>query len=402
MLIHWIWLATRPSVNDRTKMALLEAFPDAEDVYFASKEELAKVAGISEDGMISLCDRNLTEAREILDKCQKKEIRVCTLGDPEYPARLRQIADPPLLLYYKGVLPDTEKRPVIAAVGTRHASAYGLTIANRMGYQIAACGGTLISGMAAGIDGQAMRGAMLAGGQVVGVLGCGVDVVYPRSNRDLYDGADCILSEYPPETPPMKWNFPRRNRIISGISNGVVIIEAPERSGALITAREALEQGRDVFAVPGNVDVASFAGSNNLLRDGAIYVRDGWDVMSEYESLYPDVVKRSAATAPNQQFAASKVAENPALPRKSAKSKEKAGKEILSKAKTECYTDARKALPALSENEQAIVDLLTQERLVDDIIAETGLNAATVLGTLTVLQIKGIVKQLPGKRVALK
>lgn len=396
MLIHWIWLATRPSVNDRMKAVLVSAFSDAEDVFFASREELSCVDGLTADGIESLCDKNTAQAAQILEDCEKKQIRICTLADPEYSARLKQIIDPPTVLYYKGKLPDFENAPVIGAVGTRHASAYGLTVAQRMGYQLASCGAICVSGMADGIDGKAMRGALLSGGIVIGVLGCGVDVVYPRSNRDLYEQtiADgCILSEFPPATPPNKWNFPKRNRIISGLANGVVVIEAPERSGSLITARIALDQGRDVFVVPGNVDVESFAGSNALLRDGAIYVRNGWDVLSEYTGQYKSI-KQETQQETLPPVEADAVAQKPLLPRKKAAPAAQKPKEQLKAAP--------KSLPKLSETEQAIVDLLTGERLVDDIIAETGMSTAAVLGTLTVLQIKGVVKQLPGKRVALK
>ena len=395
MLIHWIWLATRPSVSDRIKAALVGAFSDAEDVFFGAKEDYAAVDGLSVDGVESLCDKNLTHARQILEQCGKKQIAVCTIRDPEYPARLKQIPDPPLVLYYRGRLSAMEEVPVIAVVGTRKASGYGLSVAQRMGYQIASCGAVCVSGMAAGIDGKAMRGAILAGGSVIGVLGCGVDVVYPKSNRDLYEqtaAQGCILSEFPPETPPAKWNFPKRNRIISGLSNGVVVIEAPEHSGALITARQALEQGRDVFVVPGNVDVDSFSGSNCLLRDGAIYVRDGWDVVSEYESQYKTVKRRPGPAEVPPEEVPPQVAQKPIVPRENKTSRENrlpAGK-------------PRKILPKLSDTEQAIVDLLVGETLVDDIIAETGMSAAAVLSALTVLQIKGIVRQLPGKRVALK
>lgn len=398
MLIHWIWLATRPSVNDRTKAELVRAFWDAEDVFFASKEDLSDVEGLSVDGMESLCDKNLTQAREILEDCEKLRIHVCTLRDEEYPARLKQITDPPLVLYYKGSIPDMVNSPAIGIVGTRHASVYGLTVAQRMGYQIASCGGVCVSGMAAGIDGKAMRGAHLAGGAVIGVLGCGADVVYPKSNRELYEQtvADgCILSEFPPSTPPAKWNFPKRNRIISGLSNGVVVIEAPIHSGSLITARMALEQGRDVFVVPGNVDADSFAGSNRLLRDGAIYVRDGWDVISEYESRYRNVMRRTAEEEPAQVEAQPVVAQKPVLPRRKKQERTAAQPKEKTAAAPQDFS-------RLSDTEKTVVDFLVGERLVDDIIAESGMSAATVLGTLTVLQIKGIVKMLPGKRVVLK
>ena len=214
------------------------------------------------------------EANGILGDCAAKGIYVLTYQDAAYPNRLKHIPDPPLTLYYQGTLPDFDAEPAVAVVGTRRASAYGCLTARRMGYQIAKCGGLVVSGMAGGVDTLAMKGALLAEQPVVGVLGNGLDVVYPRSNRDLYQDVawrGCLLSEFPPGTPPIGRNFPRRNRIISGLTCGVVVVEAPARSGALITAQLALDQGRDVFAVPGNVDAACSAGSNGLLRKALLW-----------------------------------------------------------------------------------------------------------------------------------
>lgn len=404
MLIHWIWLAHRPSLNDRQRLRVLETYGgDAEAVFFAKESDFAALEELSPEEILALGDKNLTEAQEILRKCEDKHIRLCSFDQPEYPERLRQIPDPPVLLYYKGTLPDTAAAPVIAAVGTRKASAYGQTVAQRLGFQIAQCGGILVSGLAQGIDGRAMQGALMGGGQVIGVLGCGADLVYPRQNRGLFEEvakSGCLLTEYPPETPPLGWHFPRRNRIISGLSNGVVVIEAPERSGSLITARQAAEQGRDVFVVPGNVDVDSFVGSNALLRDGAIPVRNGWDVLAEYQALYPHMRRR-----PEQEEAAMElpqVAQKPLEPKAKSASKKKKSEKALGSGEKSAYNQENKPLPQLSDEEQSIVELLTQPVLVDEIIEQVQLPAARVLALLTVLQIKGVVRQLPGKRVALK
>ena len=291
MLIHWIWLATRPGLSDREKAALMQYFRDAEDVFFADSDAYQCVEELTEEALLALEDKDVGRAEQILQQCQKKKIHILTYRDAGYPARLKNIPDPPVVLYYKGRLPDFDGTPLIGVVGTRQASAYGLTVAKRMGYQIARCGGIVVSGMAKGIDSMAMGGALTAGGSVVGVLGCGADMVYPPSNQDLFADTErygCILSEFIPGTPPMAWNFPKRNRIISGLSCGVLVVEAPEKSGALITANQALEQGRDVFVVPGNIDVPTFVGSNRLLRDGAVAISSGWDIMSEYQALFPD------------------------------------------------------------------------------------------------------------------
>lgn len=409
MLIHWIWLATRPDMSDRQKLAVLDAFRDPEEVFYAVKNSYANVEGMTQAGAEALADKDLTEAQKILDQCVEKGIQICTYHDGAYPARLKNIADPPVVLYYKGNLTGLDSGPVIGVVGTRKASAYGLTTAKRMGYQIARCGGVLVSGLAEGNDGSAMTGALMAGGTVVGVLGCGVDVVYPAMHRSLYLDTErngCLISEFPPKTPPYKWNFPKRNRIISGLSNGVLVVEAPHGSGALITAKQAAEQGRDVFVVPGNIDVPTFQGSNALLRDGAIAVSSGWDVVSEYAMLYPDKIHQDTGVIPFKNDDGknlAKVAQTPAQPSKRSPFDRKKEKKPIDNKEKKSYSDQQDILASLSEEErQLLKPLVKGETLVDDLIAASGMSAGKVLSMLTMLQIRGVVELLPGKRVTLK
>lgn len=416
MLIHWIWLAHRPGVSDRLKAALLQQFRDPEDIFFADRDAFAHIEGISEEAIASLGDRDISGAQKILEESDRKKLRILTCQDAAYPTRLKNIADPPVVLYYKGQLPEFDALPVIGVVGTRKASAYGLQTAKRMGYQIGKCGGIVVSGMASGIDGFAMSGALTAGQKTVGVLGCGADIIYPLSNRALFRDVEeygCILSEFPPGTPPAKWNFPKRNRIISGLSCGVLVVEAPERSGALITARLAADQGRDVFVVPGNIDIPTCAGSNRLLRDGAIMVSSGWDVLGEYEGLYPDKIRRMDAPARQTVYpdelarqeepAPLKVAQKAAVPGKKKNLKKKLEKKAIDKAASSPYSDVNAILTGLSPEGQRIVSCLkVGDRLVDDLVAETGLTTGKLLAALTMLELKGIVKRLPGKRITLK
>ena len=225
----------------------------------------------------------------------------------------------------------------------------------------------------------------------------------------------CLLSEFAPGTPPIGRNFPKRNRIISGLSCGVLVVEAPEKSGALITAQLALDQGRDVFVVPGNIDVDTFVGSNRLLRDGAIAISSGWDIMSEYEQQFPDKVRkfdaplRQIADDKNPEFSVQpeklmpKVAQKSQLFGKNKVSKQNDDKKVIDNGKASPYSDVEDKMPPLLPDEQKIVSALTREpRPVDDVIAETGLPTAKMLATLTLLQVKGIVKQHPGKRISLK
>lgn len=417
MLKHWIWLAHRPGVNDRVKATLLEHFSDPEEIYYADSGAFDHIEGLSPEAKESLRDKDLIPAEEILDRCLKKKLSILTIQDAQYPQKLKNIPDPPVVLYYKGRLPDWDAQPVIGIVGTRKASSYGLQMAKRMGYQIGKCGGIVVSGMAYGIDGLAMSGALTAGGITVGVLGCGADIVYPLSNKALFRDVEnygCILSEFPPGVPPAKWTFPKRNRIISGLSNGVLVVEAPEKSGALITARLAADQGRDVFAVPGNVDQPGCTGSNRLLKDGAILAMEAWDVLGEYEALYPGKLRRESGgdqlmvypqevEAVQREIHREKVAQKPEIPKKRPALKKTSEKKTIDNKASAPYSDVNKPQPKLSEEEQKVWDLLRDgERLVDDVIAETGMTTGKLLGLLTMMELRGLIKRLPGKRISLK
>ena len=416
MLIHWIWLATRPSIQDRVKAELIRIFQDPEAVFYADADSFQEIEGLSPEGKAALADKNLRPAEQILAACDRENLRILTYQDAAYPRRLQNISDPPLVFYYKGRLPDFDGQPLIGVVGTRSATPYGLGVAKRMGYQIAKCGGIVVSGMAYGIDGMAMRGALTAGASVVGVLGCGADIVYPLSNKSLFEDMErygCILSEFPPGTPPMKQNFPKRNRIISGLSCGVLVVEAPEKSGALITAHQAADQGRDVFVVPGNIDVPTCVGSNRLMRDGAIPVSTGWDIMSEYEAQFPDKIHRETAPATQACYGDEvpapvekkplKVAQKPRILGKKLIPKQNVDKKVIDKRENSPYIDLNEKRPDLSAEESAIVAAIgSGEKLVDDVIAQAELPAGKVLATLTMLEVKGVVKRLPGRHVALK
>lgn len=417
MLVHWIWFATR-KMHDREKLQMLDRFSDAEDIFYGDERAYSECEDLTDEAIRSLKEKDLSYARKIIRTCTDKDIRILTFQDAAYPQRLKHIVDPPMVLYYKGRLPDIDDLPVIGIIGTRKASAYGLQNAKNMGYEIASCGGTVVSGMAFGIDGVAMSNALSAGGTVIGVLGCGVDVIYPLSNRALFADVlryGCLISEFPPGTPPYKWNFPKRNRIISGISRGVLVIEAPKISGALITARQALEQGRDVFAVPGNIDVATCVGTNQLIDDGAYMARSGYEVLRMYEAEYPDLIRSGAKgkmkvyseelqRLQNQQDQGlAKVAEEPEIPTKDKPRKITGDKKVIDNPQEPNYSDHVKPLPELTETERAIVERIGNDTcLADDIIATTGLGTGAVLAALTTLEIKGVVQRLPGKRVCLK
>lgn len=404
MLLHWIWLAERTGLRYSGASALLRRFGGPEQVYYAQEAELRSVPELEERALPGLLDKALTKSEEILTACYDKKINILTIQDGAYPNRLRNIPDPPLVLYYRGTIPAFDAEPVIGVVGTRKASPYGLLVAKRMGYQIAQCGGLVVSGLADGIDSMAMVGALTDGKPAVGVLGCGADVVYPRSNQSLYADVaarGCLLTEYPPGTPPLPYNFPRRNRIISGLSCGVLVVEAPEKSGALITAQCALDQGRDVFTVPGNIDVPSCAGSNRLLREGAIAVSSGWEILEEYEAQFPGRIVRflgGTKVAVSRQELVEIADGGPLSVAESREGPTEKIKLPIDKRENRTYSCGKEAKTALTPDEQSVLSALEQGRLpVDEVIVQSGLPAARALASLTLLEVKGLVRRMPGK-----
>ena len=412
MYRYWIWLSLCTGLSHRGAEALLETFGTAQAIYSATEEELLQVSGLTEKDRAALADRDLTVATGILKECDRKDIQLCVYTDPQYPARLKNISDPPMVLYYKGRLPDWEAGPVIGVVGTRKATLSGLRNAKSIGFQLGRCGALVVSGAADGIDGAAMEGALLSGCPVIGVLGNGADVIYPKCNRALYGKTQqlgCLITEFPPGTRPFKWNFPRRNRIISGLSNGVVVVESPARSGSLDTAKHAADQGRDVFALPGNVEQESYRGNIRLLRDGATLIRDGLDVIAEYAPRYPRTEmlfsRQSAHPDPlpeTEEGTVAKVAQElPNLGNTPAIDKEKEKKPVDNPRK-QPYSDGGKHLETLPDQERQLAEKLYEPRLVDDLIAQENGNSGKVLSALTMLEVRGLLTRLPGNRVVLK
>ena len=388
MILYWVWFSEL-NMPLAEKHRLLSQFGDPETLYHSTDTKIES--------------KDLTDAEEILKKCNQKGISILSIDDPAYPARLRNTPDAPILLYYKGILPDWDAVPFIGVVGTRKASGYGLQVARQMGCQIAQSGGFVVSGGASGIDTAAMQGALDAGYPVIGVLGCGVDVVYPWSNRTLFEAVvkhGCLISEYPPEAKGLPWHFPARNRIISGVANGTLIVEAPQKSGALITARWALEQGRDVFVVPGNINTVSCEGSNALLQEGAMPVFSGWDVVRNYEILYPGKLQKPVKSSSYiPETAPAKVSQPVQIPQLG----EDRRKKIIDNQENSTYSVLENRKPALSDEEQAVLAQLTREpKEVSEVIAKLEMSSGKVISVLTTLTIKGLAAKYPGGRFSLK
>ncbi len=377
----WVWFSECFNKGLMKSSLLLAHFGDVQKVFKADRQAFSSLnINLTENDLIKLCDKSLDVAEKIISECQRLGIRIITRNSSEYPKRLLEIPNAPFVLYAKGETLSVDDDAVIAVVGTRHASSGGCSAAKKIAEEIALCGGVLCSGMARGIDSLAMDAAIRNGGRVIGVLGCGLDICYPPENKSLmqkiFDGGT-LISEYPPKTAPDRNNFPKRNRIISALSLGTVVIEAPEKSGALITAREALEQNRDVFAVPSGIFEDTARGSNELIRDGATPIFSGYDVMSEYAHRFPGKVNIKSSDAPHKDKASPKEESVFSLP--------------------------QAFLNSHSSDEQSVLLAISCDTVrADEIAAKSGLSIAKVLSLLTLLEIRGSVLQLPGNRFKIK
>ncbi len=378
-LKYWVWLSCVGGVRPLVKYRLTETMGGPEKVFFAPREELMEAEPLLQKAEADkLADKSMERAADTIALCEEKGIAILTLQDADYPERLRHIPDPPAVLYVWGRLPAVDDAAVLAVVGTRRATPYGLKMAGRMGRELAQGGCILVSGLAEGCDGAAMEAALRAGGVAVGVLGTAIDQVYPARHKALFDevrARGALVSEYPPKARTYPADFRVRNRIITGLSLGVVVVEAPVRSGTRSTADHALEQGRDVFAVPGNADAAASAGCNELIAQGAVPVTGGGDVLRAYQTR-SDLLRR--------------------------KPTEIHIKKEIDKPRDIVYIDVTEAAPStadLPENQRRVLDAMTRPDMhADDIIQASGLTAPETLAALTMLQLAGRVVQGTGRR----
>ncbi len=390
-LKYWLWLSERKGLTNRSRMLLLDRFGSPEAVYHADEAEYALVEGLPRRQAELLADKSTGEADRILGECKRLGLRVMTMQDADYPARLRGIFEPPCVLYIKGNLPAFDDEVAIAMVGTRSCTPYGTQSAEKLAYGLAKQGALVVSGAARGIDSAAHRGALRAGGVTVAVLGNGLDVVYPEENEALYRdiaATGALISEYPPGTAAEGWHFPVRNRIISGLCLATVIVEAPiERSGALITANTALEQGRDVFAVPGPIDAPMSRGCNRLIAEGAGLVSESRDILREYEGQYPHKITAERVELPHAL--GYRARQEQAEERARTETEEKPSLPVIDLSGEHGLTD---------DQIRILRELAGGERQVDDLIELTQIPTRRVLSALTVLELDGYVAQSGGKR----
>lgn len=279
------WLANVPGIGNAKKHRLSAQAGGAKALYFLSERQIGMLDGADARAVCRIAESRAQKTQERYEKMCARGISFLSTEDAAYPKRLRNIPDPPFGLYVRGRLPREEQRTA-AIVGARMCSEYGMATARKLGEQLAACGVSIVSGMARGVDAAGHTGALASGGGTCAVLGCGVDVCYPAENRQLYTDIiqnGCVLSEYHPGTQPLPAFFPQRNRIIAGLSDVVVVVEAKEKSGSLITADLALEQGRDIYAVPGRICEPLSAGCNNLIRQGAGIISSVEDFLKDLD-----------------------------------------------------------------------------------------------------------------------
>ena len=384
-LKFWVWLTEQNRLGGPARQALLEHFGSPEEVYYAEPGDLLQVEGITADQVQALENKSLDRAQSILEECARKDIFLLTAQDALYPQRLKNIYDPPLLLYGRGSMPLFDEEAAVAVVGTRSCSPYGIRTAERFGFEMSKQGGLVVSGLARGIDAASQLGALRAGGLTAAVLGCGVDVVYPPENDRLYEdvaASGVLLSEYPPGAEPFGWHFPARNRILSGLCLATLVVEAPEKSGALITAATALEQGRDVFAIPGPLDAEGSVGCNRLIRDGAGLATESWDILREYQSRYPHKLHPDGEKLPP-------------LPKKSEIIYPERSKKPKVAPSGLPVINVRRNAEGLTDDQIKVLRILDDKEpmLTDDIALRANVPVRRILSAVTMLEIDGYTRQ---------
>jgi DNA processing protein len=361
-LRYWLALHFQPDIGPILARKLLSHFGSPERIFSLSSRDLKDIENIGENRARSIVNFDRWErVQQEIEGLDKNNARLITIHDAEYPDSLRQIPDAPLVLYIKGEI-RKDDRFAVAVVGSRMATDYGLRAAEKLGYKIASYGLTVVSGMARGIDAASHRAALMARGRTIAVLGSGIDVPYPFENRGLMRAvasSGAVISEFPFGTEPNRENFPKRNRIISGLSLGVAVVEAAVDSGSLITVRYALEQGREVFALPGNITSGTSKGTNKLIKEGARLIEGAEEIVEE---LGPQI------------------------------------KGIL----REKRIGVESALPEMTVDEKQLFGFLDYEpKHIDTIVRKTDLSSGKALSLLLSLELKGIVRQVNGKNFAI-
>lgn len=410
-LVDWIWLAETIGRSGQVFRKLISRFEHPNQLYAANEETIRKIPGLTERNIAALMNKDQSAAVKILDDCERLGISVLPYNAPEFPGILHDIPDPPALLYAAGKIPDFENLFCVAMVGTRKMSEAGLQNAYRLSWELSSAGALIISGLAEGIDGVCAVGALQGGGSTVAVVGCGLDIAYPAHHGKLMNHivktGGAIFSEYPPGTPPAQYHFPVRNRIISGLSQIVIVVEAGMSSGSLITAREAFAQGKKVFTIPADPETHVADGNNKLLQDGALVVLESRDLVDRFRYVFQnrplaERVKPLLGGADRNALRAFGVIgfENaPERPQAKPKKEPQKNTSAIPAAKNESQTPSTipdEVLQSLSPVQLAVLEAMPDDCPVVPENIRAGYSLGEVLAALTVLEVLGIVRKLPG------
>ncbi len=423
--IYYIWLSEAVGRSYSVYKELMSAFESVYDIYRAEPDEYMRLSARVKRHAEHLCDKSISKAVAISDFCRERGIHILTYESEKYPSLLRNIESPPLVLYVRGKLPDFESRLHIATVGTRKMTDYGKDVAYNFGYSLAKNGAVVVSGMALGCDSVCMCAALDAGGFAIGVLGCGVDMAYPPEHAFFMrhvERSGALISEYPPGTRAEPAHFPERNRIITGLCRALIVVEGDNKSGAMISARHAISQGRTVYAVPGKLGERSSEGAVSLLSDGARLCREATDVLREYMLLYRGKIdlksyERLSKEQIDVRLAARGIKSGKSTGRistgESKVKKEKTAKQELrtksalasfvkikgKQSKSESAADRS----MLSGELLAIYEKLPKgEMFASDDAATYGISARDFMSAVTMLEVYGLATSYPGGRYTLK
>ncbi len=402
--LYWVALQTALGIPCRKFSAILSVFGTPEQVFEATEQELKESGVLAPKQIKNILAKPYEKAKEIYYDCKRAGIDIYTPEHPLYPNGLRYIDDMPCVLYGKGTLPPLDGKPVIGVVGSRKPTAYGKLVTRRIAQILGVAGVVVVSGGALGIDSVAHRGAIEVGGTTIGVLGCGILDPYLSSNRTLrrqIANNGCLLTEYPPKEPATRYSFPARNRLIAALSVGVVVVEAGEKSGSLITADFAMEQGKDVFVVPGSIMSPGFMGSNGLISNGAHSVFGGMDVLNVYRQEYAsDLNMNQAEALHRQQLKERLVVENRQSPHYCCENSQEKQEEL--EEQPEKTSHSQKKIPQdagkhLSEQASRVYNTILNAKtiLLADIIAASNLPPHIVLRELTSLEVEGLIEKGP-------
>ncbi len=421
--IYWLWLAEKCGVASKFFDKLAEKYPNPFDLYRLEDSEIEQLPLIPAKLKERLCEKNLDRSYDIIKFCKQNKVDIIAYGDKQYPERLRLIEDPPIVLYCLGHFPSFDSVLSTAIVGTRKMSEYGKRSAYKIAYELSSAGVLTVSGMALGIDAMAASGTLAAGGRTVAVLGCGIKTCYPKTHKKLMaeiikHGA--VITEFAPDEEPRGHHFPLRNRIISGLCQGTLVVEGARKSGALITAELAIGQGREVFAVPGKISDEGAEGPNELIQKGAYTALSSLDILKFYEFLYGDVLDIKAAQNATKRmpelegvlkrydldYALSKggsTEEKIFYPVHGKKKNEKTEREIEQPVRTEERREAverdssAEFLAGLDENTKKVFASMPLSRAVDiDTLKGCGVPVSDIITALTMLEVGGLVSSLPG------